>query len=46
MVKIFSQIMAVHERLHRPKCDNLLISAIVLARSFCHVLVNRIVFKH
>ena len=37
--------MALHERLHHPERGDLLISAIVLARSFHHVLVDGIVFK-
>ena len=33
--------MALHERVHHPKRDDILISAIVLACPFSHVLVDR-----
>ena len=38
--------MELYRGLHHFECGDLLILAIVLARSFCHMLVDRIVIKN
>ena len=41
------KLLALHElSSHHPKYGDLLISAIVLAHPFHHILINREVFKH